>query len=271
MSESEDELICGIPEEWQDFHKRHALFLVRFPHLKDALDAAFIRTMSSAEPIDRFVFMYGRLCSEDFFEVLLCCGNGYGAAALKLVRGLYERAVTMTYLHANPNELDAFLDFHHVQAYKLMIPIEETIGKGTIPEHLAEGVKARFEQVKDKFMVTACEKCGSRRLHYTWSKLDFVSMARKTGTLGEIIVPGYYLPMRQAHATLASLMSRLEATERGVSFIPTAQRLEADAALMTAHNVILHVVGTQEERFKVPGLRGKIDICLQDFLDVHRH
>jgi hypothetical protein len=66
------------------------------------------------EPIDRFVSFYERLCCEDFFEVLLCCGNGYGVAALKLLSTLYERGVT---LHEHPEELDAFVDFYHVQLH----------------------------------------------------------------------------------------------------------------------------------------------------------
>ena len=109
-----DLLVFGIPDEWKEFGKRHALFFERFPHLRQALHTAFLRTGSSSEPIDKFVFLYGRLCSEDFFEVLLCCGNGYGAAALKLVRTLYERAVTLAYLHKNPDELPDFMDYHFV-------------------------------------------------------------------------------------------------------------------------------------------------------------
>jgi len=65
-------------------------------------------------------------------------------------------------------------------------------------------------------------------------------------------------------------LSRLEDGEiGGVSFIPTAQRREADQALMTAQNIILNVLGVQEERFKVPGLREQIERCMQDFIEMH--
>src|SRR5439155_26675809 len=77
---------CGFPEEWKDFEKRHRLLLERFPNLVAALNTAFIRRATLSEHIDKFIFFYGRLCCEDFFEVGLCCGNGYGAAAMKLVR-----------------------------------------------------------------------------------------------------------------------------------------------------------------------------------------
>ncbi len=263
------QLICGIPDEWKDFQKRHVLFFERFPHLRDALNTAFIRTGTSSEPIDRFVFLYGRLCCEDFFEVLLCCGNGYGAAALKLLRSLYERAVTLEYLHQHPNELNDFLDFHHVQQHKLLTSIEETFEEGTIREAHSDEAKKKYKEVKDRFMVTACKKCGTKRLNHTWSKLDLIAMA-KTSSLADLIVPAYYLPIRDAHATFGSLLSRLEETERGTSFIPTAQRGFADAALVTAHNIILKLLKVQEERFKVPGLPEKLKKCEDDFLEMYR-
>lgn len=38
--------------------------------------------------------------------------------------------------------------------------------------------------------------------------------------------------------------------------------------LVTAHNVILHVLEVQEERFPLPGLKEKLQTCSQEFLDI---
>jgi hypothetical protein len=38
---------------------------------------------------------------------------------------------------------------------------------------------------------------------------------------------------------------------------------------MTAQNILLNVLGVQEERFKVPGLRVQIQQCMQDFIEMH--
>jgi hypothetical protein len=134
--------------------------------------------------------MFGRLCCEDFFEILLCCGNGYGQAATKLVRGLYERGVTLLYLHENPVSVDDFLDFHHISQRKLLLSIKETMGEDVIPEEIAADVEQQYQELKGKFMVTDCEKCRTKKLNHTWSKLDFVAMAKRTA-LGELVVPGY--------------------------------------------------------------------------------
>jgi hypothetical protein len=261
---------CGFPEEWEDFEQRHRLFLERFPNIVAALNTAFIRTATLSEPIDKFVFFYGRLCCEDFFEVGLCCGNGYGAAALKLVRSLYERAVTLRYLHEHPKEFDDFWAYHHVAAHKFLVPVDETFGKDALSAEMRAKVEAEFEEVKERFMVTACEECGTKRLNHTWSKLDFVSMCKKTGVIGRLIIPGYYMPLRHAHATVGSLLSRLEDDEvEGISFAPTAQRKEADDALMTAQNIIVDILNVQEERFKIPGLSEQIQRVIDDFGEMY--
>jgi|SRR5579859_958492 len=263
-----EQLIFGFRGEWRDFHQRHALFLERFHHLQEALDTTFLRTGHFAEAIDKFIFMYGRLCCEDFFEILLCSGNGYGQAATKLVRGLYERAVTLLYLQEHPEYMEDFLDFHHISQRKLLLAIKETMGGDVIPEEVSADVEQRYQELKEKFMVTHCATCGTKRLNHTWNKLDFVATAKKT-TLWQIIVPGYYLPLRQAHSTVGSLFSRLEETEGGgVGFIPTAQRDAADDALAMAHNILLLVLGVQEERFKVPNLKEQLAVCKQDLMDI---
>ena len=259
--------VFGFEEEWRDFEKRNAAFLERFPRLEQTMHSAF-GTRNLSEPIDKFVFMFGRVCVEDFFEILLCCANGNGQAAQKLLRGLYERAVTLRYLREHPSEIDDFLDYFHVNQRKLMIACEQTMGKGTFtPEHVAE-IEKSYEEVKDRFMITDCEECDTKRLNHTWSKLDFVSMANKTA-LGKLIVPGYIIPLRQAHATVASMTSRMAAGENdAISFIDTAQRKEADNALRVSHNIILDVLRVEDEQFNTPGLKEQNESCLQDFVDI---
>jgi hypothetical protein len=119
-------LIFGVQEEWSAFGSRHKVFLERFTNLRSAIDCAFAGDRPLSEPIDKFIFLFGRICAEEFFEILLCCGNGYGFAAQKLLRSLYEKAVTLAYLHQNPEQLDDFIDYHHVASYKLARAVKES-------------------------------------------------------------------------------------------------------------------------------------------------
>lgn len=260
-------LIFGYPDESEAFRKRHPLFLERFGHLGRAIDLAFTRVATMSGPEDKFVYFYGRLCAEDFMEILLVCGNGYGAAGMKLLRSLYEHAVTLRYLHEHPDEIEKFMDYHHIAQHKLMRAILDTMGEGAMPPSMVEDIKSRYAAVKNDFMVTACE-CGRKRLNHTWSKLDFVSMAKQTGDIGSHIVPGYFLPLRHSHSTVPAMTERLEIVGERMAFKADPQPDLSDSALMEAHLCILDVLRVQSEHFRIEGLQGQISICYQDYVDV---
>lgn len=263
--------IAGKPTEWEDFERRNRLFLERYSHLSEALNIAFVRTLTQSEPIDKFVFGYGRLCCEDFMEVFLLSANGYGVGATKLIRTLYEHAVTLYYLNEHPFELDNFWDYSYVTEHKLLKPIRETFGSRAFENtSIREAeIEEGFSRVKDRFMVTDCKKCGSQRLNFTWNKLDFVSMAKQAGPLAALILHGYYGPLTQAHSHGATLASRLTLLENGgITFVPDAQRKESDGALLTAHEIILCVLEVQKTRFDLPDLEEKLDVCHKDVEDI---
>jgi len=260
--------IFGVPEEAEKFSLRHPLWFERFPRLVAAINMAFARTQSTAEPADKFVYLYGRMCTEDFMEILLVCGNGYGAAGMKLLRSMYEHAVTLRYLHEHPDEIDMFMDYHQVQQFRLMKPILETFGKDALPPNIVAEVERKFAEVKDRFMITDCRKCGSKRLNHTWNKLDFVAMAKKTGPIGRQLVPGYFLPLRHAHTTFGGLSDRIEIAGERIGFQPESPPKMADDALMVAHSCLLNILDAQQERFNVPGLKEQLQICFRDFLEI---
>jgi hypothetical protein len=206
----DEQLIFGFKEEWANFRERHALFLEQFPHITAATQTAFSRAMSTPEPLERFVMLYGRLCVEDFYEILFCCGNGYGIAAMKLLRALYEKAVVLDYLNDHPEEFDDFFEFHHVAQHKLMRSVTNVFGDQVMSQELQERTTSDYNRVKDRYMITACAKCETKRVNHTWSKLDVVAMSKQTRVLGKLVISGYYLPMRHTHSTAAALVDRLK-------------------------------------------------------------
>jgi hypothetical protein len=265
-----DKVEFGFPEEMDDCARRNALFFERWPNLKMAVDAAFQHGHEGTGVIDRVVYMLGCVCQEDFLEMLLLIGNGYGIAALKLLRGMYERAVTMTYLSENPEEVDTFLNYHAVAQYKLLSAIKREYTPGTVTDTAWAEAEAEYQRVKDDYLVTACKQCGTQRVNFQWSKLDFVSMAQKAGSLGRLIVPAYYYSLGQTHSTVASMLSRVErAAHGGLGFNPDAQRDEADQALQFGHNILLRVIELQWKHFHMGDELWRLrTICHQDFLDI---
>lgn len=261
----------GFEDQWSDFAKRHQVFLERFPHLTALREKVFPNHQKVVDPIDRVVYFLGLVCMEDFSELLLLAANGYGIGALKLLRGMYERAVTMTYLSEHPNEVDAFLNFHWIAQHKLLSAIRRTYGEDLVGQQEAKRVEDMYRQVKGDYVITACKACGTTTTNYTWSKLDFVTMAHKAGLMGKLIVQAYYLPLRYSHSTAGSIFSRLEETPKGIGFNPDPQLSEADTALNTAHNLMLRIFDQQWKHFALGDEVWEMrTLCHNDFMDCWR-
>jgi len=263
-------VLFGDETEWDDFDRRNPEFAHRVGNLVHAIQLAFA-TLTLQEPIDKVLFHLNRLCAEDFSEILLLSGNGYGIGAEKLLRGMYERAVTATYLHDNPTEVDNFLEYHKISAYKLMNATIETLGDPFSSEQKKE-IEAEFEDAKSRFMITSCAECGEKRLNHTWTKLDLVSMAKRCGALAKLLVPAYYMGVREGHSSINAIFSRLDAgaaaSGEGLVFDGSSQRKRADSALLTAHKILLMVLDLQKSHFHVESLEQPLRICCEDIFAI---
>jgi hypothetical protein len=118
--------IYGFPEECPKFEQRHPLWNEIMPNLEHALNVAFTRVQVMDGSADKFAYFFGRVCLEDFMEILLVCYHGYGVAASKLVRSMYEHTVTLRYLHEHPAEVETFIDYYLVQQDRLISRVAET-------------------------------------------------------------------------------------------------------------------------------------------------
>jgi hypothetical protein len=259
--------VYGFPDAWADFDRRHPQWSDVFSRLGKVIDMAFSRKQVMDTKIEKFVYFYGNLVAEDFMELFLMAANGYGYGAMKLLRSMYEHTITLKYLHDHPDEFEAFFDFDRVQQHRLMKPIFDTFGESVLSAEIVAETERRYEEVKEKFMVKSCKSktCGEKRVGPTWSKLDFVSMAKTTGAIGSLIVPGYYIPLRHAHSTLRAMMERLERRDEHLGFERESQPEEADQALMTAHNCVLVALEIQDEQFKILGLKSAVENGIRDW------
>jgi hypothetical protein len=269
MQSNHFQLDTAIPKNGLRFLKITRKFLKRFKNIEKATEVAFFRIHQTTQPIEKTIYFQGRLIVEEFMEILLLCGNGYGIGAQKLVRGMYERAVTARYLINHPEEVDNFLDFHRVSDYKFLNAAEQSTGRNLFSPEQMKKIKEDYESVKGQFVVPDCRVCGSERMNHTWSKVDIVSMARMTKNLWPFILPGYYMPMREAHSTVGAIFSRLDPhTRDGLIFDGELQRDRADTALFTAHMILLDTFELQREFFKIEELEPIIQTCISDYTEI---
>src|SRR5271169_6329192 len=69
-------------------------------HLPD--DASEVRAIEDKYRTDVIVYTLGRIAVDDFSELVILAGNGWGVGALKILRGMYERIVTTAYSAQTP-------------------------------------------------------------------------------------------------------------------------------------------------------------------------
>jgi hypothetical protein len=260
--------VYGYPEEWAAFSALHQEFLKRFENIDKAISIAFDRVHETAGPLEKVIYFHGRLVAEEFMEVLLLCGNGYGIGGQKLVRGMYERAVTARYLMVHPEEVSNFLDFSYVARHKLLIATERTGGQDIVPPEQATKIREDYERVKSTFMISDCKTCGTLRLNHSWSKADIVSMAQSTKNLWPLVVSGYYVPMLQGHSTLGAIFSRLGLDDDALLFDGDSQRNTAHNVLSTAHIILLDALTLQRDHFQIQELEAQLQICMNDYEEI---
>jgi Family of unknown function (DUF5677) len=53
-------------------------------------------------------------------EILFLATNEYGTGALKLFRGLYERALALAYLVQYPDKVDRFINYGAIQEHRVL-------------------------------------------------------------------------------------------------------------------------------------------------------
>jgi hypothetical protein len=262
-------LQAGNPERWQHFGTSHHEFLVRMPRLVELSNRTFNREWATAEPLDRIVFTFGVMCWEDFEEILLLGANGYGFGCLKILRGMYERLVTASYLHRNPGETERFLDFHYVADYKVARELFDAFGKEGLSADALEEKKRLRDSVKDKFMrLCPTNDCDKQIPAFSWTNKDLVSMAKSDKGLSKLVGFGYYIPMTETHPSVRAMMSRMADGESGVTL---AQRTEkaatwASNAVCTAHNLTLQNLFLQQEHFnELKRFEPLLTECVADF------
>ena len=89
------------------------------------------------EATDKIVLFLARSCLREFNEILLLCSNRYGIGALKILRPLYERVVTLKYVAQHPCEAEQFIQYSDIHWHKLLVEADSiAVGKEAMTAEL---------------------------------------------------------------------------------------------------------------------------------------
>jgi Family of unknown function (DUF5677) len=258
------EPIFGVPSEWQRFVKEYHVVAQKLGPLHETITKVFIRQWISQTNADSTIFFLGRLCAEDFSEILLMCGNGYGFGAMRLLRSMYERAVTMAYLVKNPSEVDDFLDYFLVTQRKVLNRLINLQGEAEVEKMLGrkmmEEVENDFQKVKSRFI-------NGKKLQMSWTNKKMEDLVKVAGKeYMEMYLECYTLPLLQAHPSASSILNRLEDNSGTISFDLESNSRTKILPLIMAHNLVVRDIDLQNKYFKL-GLDAEIEERAKDFLE----
>lgn len=254
----------GETEAAKAFWARNKAFWPSFQRLMTLTNKCFGREWKPGNRMQDIVFNLGETCRQDFLEILFLAVNGHGVGAQKLLRGLYERAVTLEYIRQNPAKAERFVRFAVIQEFKAAKRAVEVIPKDQFDAEMRragtsyEQMRELHDGVKAESQETTCEQCGTKRTKIGWD----IDMASIVNTLDEpykqLFLSCYTVPTLQIHATLASAFSREGERNREESNIH-----DSEFSLISASLVFVTVLQSQSEAFSL-GLDDEIKACWED-------
>lgn len=251
----------GETEESNAFFDRNPSFVPFFEKLMATANKCFGRRVDFKNHLEDVVFSQGHTCRDDYTEDVFLAVNGYSDAAAKILRGLYERAVTLAYVGDSDEKARRFHRYSGIQAHRSMEAalklftdeeFEKVAGAGSIAR-----MRDWYKQVKPEFQTTQCKKCGTTRTQSSWD-IDLASMVQKVGDPYRMyFLNGYAMPTLQIHATM---VSGFDGRDREEATSIQNRRRECDITLYTATCLFILVMRMQSKVFSL-ALEVELDDC----------
>lgn len=213
----------------------------------------------ATDSVQKVVCFLTRATMTGAIEALLLCGNGCGAGAMKIVRGMYESRWTAEYLRRHPNEVQDYLEFGKVIAWRRVRFSQEHF-----PGHITEEVE---RQAEDKFNKIKGRFTGQNgRLRQQWSNRPLRGIAEDIGCAKEYELP-YSLACSIHHANFEGLLAHFDFNHEEALPAPPPSEAWIDKALLAAHENLYSAIDTLDKCCNL-GFRQQLDGAGQRYIDV---
>jgi hypothetical protein len=236
-------------------------------HLRD--DAPEVMAIEDKYKTDVIAYTLGRIAVDDFSELVILAGNGWGFGALKILRGMYERVVTSAYIAKKPEASRAFADSfwtHRLKLWNRIRTVDPAIVQRATPE-VVESIETEGKKAQARKNETVCKACGQIKAIDAWTPLDLASMAKIAGYgLENLYAYSYLEPTSHMHATGAGMTARMVHTDDAWQY-KLDSTPESQVAVSLGHNLILKNLGIQNEYFHL-GLEDVIHQRLEAYIPI---
>lgn len=256
----------GDPEKQKEFINSHINLLESLHALEPALNAA-LASCDTSTLEGRVLYFLGRMIIEDDFNaILILYANGFSNSAKQILRGMFERTVTLAYLNRHPDELGLFYEYGWVDRHKRLPEYIAQLGDKISQESIKETEK-NFERVRGNYLRTVCKKCDKTVVNHMWSKKDLITMAKECGFKFEVIQTAYYDALNEAHPKVGALLDRIEVAEDGSLWYKVApDTKKAEIYLIVAGYLFFKALELLADHFKADELNKALEQAKEGWL-----
>ena len=197
---------------------------------------------SSSAPVQNVICALARGTVSGASEAIVLCGNGCGAGAMKVVRGMFESRWIAEYLRRNPNDVQDYLDFSKVLLWRRICWLQKSnLNQASrISPNQLKNAENDFNQVKTRFT----DKKG--RLRVTWSKKNIREMAEEIGQKDAYDLP-YAIACSIHHANFEGLLSNFALDDETLTPDPPPSKAWVARSLTAAWASLWFALNTLNE------------------------
>jgi hypothetical protein len=258
VSIKQDGAVFGYEEFWP---KVYAQFKRQFEDVVDLMrlgDEMMKNAEESADgSVKNVICTLTRATMTGACEAILLCGNGCGAGAMKIVRGMYESRWMAEYLRLHPEEVEDYLDFKKIILWRRLHWLQEYSGASCVTPNVISKVDDDFNQVKDRFMY------GKGKVRHRWSKNSIEAMAKEIGQEKQYDLP-YAIACSIHHSNFEGLSALFTSDNGDAMPDPPPSGAWVEKALLAAHTNLLFALGTLNESCDLD-FRQRLDAMQQAF------
>ncbi len=250
----------GYPDYWDKIHTEFGKQLAIIQELFTLCDESIREAeIQATEKIQMVVCSLTRATRAGASEAIILCGNGCGAGAMKIVRGMYESAWTSEYLRRNPSEVQDYLEFGKVIAWNRV--------RFSQKHRLDQIPKETVEQVKDAFETTNKQsKRGDGRVRQQWSKKSIRKIAESVGREEQYELP-YSIACSIHHGNLEGILAYFDCSNEEAMPSPPPSLAWVKQALLAAHGNLYYAVDTLNKCCNLE-FQQRIEGARQQYIDV---
>jgi len=214
---------------------------------------------ASRAPEDRVVFPLLVSCRDLLEEILFAVNEGFGRAALRTVRTLYECVVVARFLHLHPEKTASFLEKFNLQWAKIVqnIPAEYR------PPEMHTALSAALPKYASGKMVSMTD--------LRWTGEDIFKMATEVG-LSPLHSVAFDYASAYIHPSSVFLLSNIstsgDSEDNILRVSDGSQEAEAREAIRTSHDLILNALDLRLKYSPSDDHQDLLEQCKNDFAQI---